>query len=175
MLRRASLFFVLASLLVADCSPFPDINSNNTFNIVRAVNFPISNTISGGTDTSISVATSIDTLNDYGQYQTSAYLLRSSTVTRISLHSSDESFALDNLIYARILIGADTIAFDSIPPFTGATYVMSGLTGTDVTPYLRDTSFTSTLQFKLAKAPSNPVTVTATMTIVHTALIPVSK
>jgi len=174
MLRRASLFFVLASLAVAACSPFPDINSNNTFNIVRSVNFPISNTINAGNDTSISIATSIDTLNDYGQYQTSAYLLRSSNVTRISLHSSDESFTLDNLIYARLLIGADTIAFDSIPQFTGTTYVMSGLTGVDVTSYLRDTSFTTTLQFKLAKAPSNPVTITASMTIVHTSTVPVS-
>ena len=166
------LSFIL--LMLVACSNLPDIDPYITFNITRSVDFPLSNVAQAGVDTAIVVTSKIDTLKDYKQQGSAAYLLHTSKVTRVYLHASDPNFTLDHLVYARVLIGADTIAFDSIPQFTPDTFIMD-VTEVDITNYMRDTSFDATLQFKLSKPPSDPVTITAGITIVHTALEPVSK
>ena len=168
-MRQNHFYFLLLTLaFVAGCSDYPPIDPYLTFNIDRSVNFPLSNVASTGKDTSLTVTRSIDT-NDYVKNTSSAYLLRTSEVWRLSLQSNDPSYTLDQLGYARILIGSDTIAFDSMtPPSTVDTNFI--LTRVDITKYMRDTSFAATLQCKLAKAPSNPTTITCGMTIVHTAL-----
>ena len=161
-----SLLFVLAA-----CSNLPEIDPYITFNIVRSVDFPLSDTAQAGVDASITVMGTIDTLNDYKSQGSAAYLLHTSRITRLYLHSSDPNFTLDNLVYARVLIGEQVVAMDS--NLVSATDTLS-TTGVDITSYMRDTSFLATLQFKLSKAPANPVTITAGMTIVHTAIEPVS-
>ena len=172
--RSASFLLLFALLMLGSCSDLPEIDSYITFNITRSVDFSLSNVAQAGIDTAITVAGKIDTLKDYSAQGSGAYLLHTSKVTRVYLHASDPNFTLDHLVYARVLIGTDTIAFDSIPQFTPATFIMDG-TGIDITNYMRDTSFDATLQFKLSKSLPDSVTITAGITIVHTALEPVSK
>jgi hypothetical protein len=167
--RRNRFYFILPVLaLIAACSDYPPIDSYITFNIDRSVNFSLSNTAGIGKDTSLIVTASIDT-NEYVKNLSSAYLLRTSEVWRLSLQSNDPNYTLDQLSYARILIGSDTIAFDSIPPQSTVDTNFI-LTKVDITKYMRDTSFTAQLQCKLLSAPANPTTITCGMTIVHTAL-----
>ncbi|MFI5202234.1 MAG: hypothetical protein ACHQNE_07590, partial [Candidatus Kapaibacterium sp.] len=147
---------------------YPPIDPYLTFNIGRSVNFSLSSTENLNQDISLSASSSIDT-NDYIRNESSGYLLRTSEVWRLYLQSNDPSYTLDQLAYARILIGTDTIAFDSIPP---QSIVDTSLTVTkvDITKYMRDTSFTAILQCRLKSAPANPTTITCGMTIIHTAV-----
>ncbi|HZK76273.1 MAG TPA: hypothetical protein VFD13_05125 [Candidatus Kapabacteria bacterium] len=168
-MRRNRFYFLLPLLaIIAGCSDYPPIDPYITFNIDRSVNFPLSNTENIGQDIGITATGSIDT-NEYVKNTSSAYLLRTSEVWRLSLQSNDPNYTLDKLGYAHILIGSDTIAFDSMtPPSTIDTNFI--LTKVDITKYMRDTSFTATLQCRPQSAPANPTTITCGMTIVHTAL-----
>lgn len=167
---RTNYFWLLISLiaLAAGCSDYPPIDPFITFNLDRSVNFSLSNTASINKDTTLTVTGSIDT-NIYVKNTSSSYLLRTSEVWRLSLRSNNPNYTLDQLTYARVLIGVDTIAFDSIPPQSTVDTNLT-MTKADITNYMRDTSFTATLQCKLASVPANPTTITCGMTIVHTAL-----
>ncbi|HET6399980.1 MAG TPA: hypothetical protein VFH95_01140 [Candidatus Kapabacteria bacterium] len=166
---RRNRFYLLLPLLalIAGCSDYPPIDPYLTFNINRSANFGLPNTENLNQDINLVATGSIDT-NDYIKNSSSAYLLRTSEVWRVYLQSNDPNYTLDQLTYARILIGSDTIAFDSIPQGTVDTNFT--LTKADITKYMRDTSFTATLQCRLASAPANPTTITCGMTIVHTAI-----
>ena len=164
-------FAALASftVLVNGCDSLP-IDPYVTFNITRSVDFIVPASSILVQELSISAIAPIDTTHDYEtEHHSEAGLLKTSRVTRLYLHSSDPVFSLDHLIYARVLIGRDTVAMDSIPQFTGDTFLLTP-TNVDVTADLKDTSLTATLQYKLRSAVATPVTITAGMTIVHTAL-----
>ena len=111
---------------------------------------------------------SIDT-NDYIKNGSSAYLLRTSEVWQLSLQSSDPNFTLDQLGYARILIGTDTVAFDTLPPQSALDTNLVP-TKVDITKFMKDTSFTASLECHLLSVPVNPVTITCGMTVVHTSI-----
>jgi hypothetical protein len=160
------IFTFAAFAIVAGCSSPPEIDSYITFNIVRTVDFPVSNIASASIDTSVVSHASIDTM-DYQRNESSAYLLHTSKVARIAIRSSDPGFTLDKLAYARVLIGSDTVGFGS--GLFGIADTLA-VTGVDITPFVRDTSFKATLQFKLGSAPQQPVTISTDMTIIHTAL-----
>ncbi|HEX5316469.1 MAG TPA: hypothetical protein VFX22_07460 [Candidatus Kapabacteria bacterium] len=167
---RRNYFYLLLPMLVliAGCSDYPPIDPYFSFNIDRSVHFSLSNAENLNQNISILTNGSIDT-NDYVKNTSSAYLLRTSEVWRVYLQSNDPNYTLDQLTYARILIGSDTIAFDSMtPPSTIDTNFI--LTKADITKYMRDTSFTATLECNLQRAPATPTTITCGLTIVHTAL-----
>jgi hypothetical protein len=152
-------------LAFAACSDLPPIDTSISFNIVRNANFVAANGVPAGVDTSIIAHISIDTNKDYATNKTAAYLLTSSRITRLVLTSNDVS--LDNLLFARVLIGADTIA-DSIESRT-SNEIRLHTTGNDITKYMQDTAFDAVLQFRLQNN-ANPGTINASMTVVHTAL-----
>jgi hypothetical protein len=158
-------------LVLSSCgTDYPPIDPYFSFNIPHSVYFIISNTASTNKDTTLTAIGSIDT-DDYIKNGSSAYLLHTSEVWQISLQSSDPSFTLDQLSYARVLIGKDTIAFDTLPPqATLDTNLI--LTKTDITPYMKDTSFTASLGCKLKSVGETPVTITCSMTVIHTAVSP---
>ena len=161
------LLLFTALLAVVGCgSSLPAIDPYISFNLVRTVAFPISNTETAGIDASITVHGSIDTVNDYMKNHTHTDQLKTSQVALIQLSTSDTSYTLDHFVYARLLIGTDTIGMDST--LFGAMDTMT-VTHTDITPYMRDTTYPATLQYKLVSAPTNPITITATMTVIHTA------
>jgi hypothetical protein len=167
---RPNRFYFLLPLLafIAGCSDYPLIEQTLTFNIDRSVPFSISNLASINTDTSLMAMASIDT-NDYVKNSSSAYLLKSAQVGRLYLSSSDPSFTFDQLSYARILIGVDTIAMDTLPQ--GVIDTNFVLTHTDITKYMQDTAFTATLQCSFKAVPENPVTITCGMTVIYTAAV----
>jgi hypothetical protein len=160
----------LLAILIALSScgtDYPPIDSNISFNLPFTVDFAISNSAVSGNDTTLAAVGKIDT-TEYIRNGTSGYLLRNSEVWKLELQSSDASFTLDQLGFARVLIGTDTIAFDALPPqATLDTTLM--LTNKDITPYMRDTSFPASLQCHLKNAPANPVMITCSMTVVYTA------
>jgi hypothetical protein len=88
-------------------------------------------------------------------------------VWQLSLQSSDPSFTLDHLSYARMLIGTDTVAFDTLPPQSTIDTTLV-LTKTDITQFMRDTSFTASLLCRLKSVPENPITITCNMTVIYT-------
>ncbi len=135
---------------------------------MRTVTFGLSNSVSLNKDTMLVTTGKIDTINDYTKNQTSAYLLRTSEVWRVYLQSNDPSYTLDNLAYARLLIGTDTVAIDTLPQ--GSTDLNFILTKKDVTQFMKDTSFTASLQCNFLSAPKNPTTLTCGMTVIYTAL-----
>ena len=167
-MKRFSPFVFLLAIL-AGCSNYPTIDPDFSFNIVRTVNFSIPNAARTGSDTSLIAFGKIDTVNDYDTAGTASYLLRTSEIWRCYLHSNTEGFTLDKLIYARILIGTDTVAYDSIPQFAADPFELS-VTKKDITKLMRDTSFKATLQCKFLSAPASSVSITCGMTIVHTAV-----
>lgn len=155
-------------LVLFSCgTDYPPIDSNISFNLPYSVDFAISNSALSGNDTTLAAIGKIDTTN-YIKNGTSGYLLQSSQVWMLELQSSDASFTLDQLGFARVLIGADTIAFDALPPQATLDTTLV-LTKKDITPYMKDTSFTASLQCHLKNAPANPVTITCSMTVVYTA------
>src|SRR5581483_2286139 len=160
-MKRLPLLFLFVAFGVG-CSDYPPVDPYISFNTDRSVDFPISNTLSLNQDIRIAAHGSNDT-NDYIKNGSAAYLLRTSEVWRVSLQTSDPNFTLDQLSYARILIGSDTVAFDSIPQGTIDTSFV--LTKADITPSMKDTSFTATLQCKLQSLPADPTTLTCGMTI----------
>ena len=162
-----SAFWLLIPFL-AGCSDLPTVDQYFTFNIVRSIDFPLSNTIAIGKDTSLMAFGTIDTVKDYQQNGTATYLLRSSKITRIQLVPSDPSFNLRNLSNARLLIGPDTVG-DSIYVNSQGEFLIN-TAGRDVTTLVRDTSYTTTLEFSLRNPIVNPVTLTTYMTFVNTAL-----
>lgn len=162
-----SAFWLLIPFL-AGCSNLPTVDQYFTFNGVRTVDFSISNSIEPGVAASVTVYGRIDTVKEYQQNGTAAYLLRTAKVTRIQLVSSDPTFNLSNLTYATLLIGADTIA-DSLYQNDAGEFMLTA-TGRDVTAHVRDTSYAATLNFSLRSAISTPVTVRAYLTFVNTAL-----
>ena len=156
---------------ISGCDSLP-IDPYETFNIVRSADFDLASSAVTGKDTSLTATVAIDTVKDYStNNHTTASLLKSSEVTRVILHSSDPAFSLDHFVYASLVIGADTVAFDSIPAGTGQDFPLTPK-NVDVTRYLRSSSFTAALDVKLASPVSQPVTVTATFTIVHTGTRP---
>lgn len=158
------LFGILSS---SGCDTLP-IDPYITFNIERSASFQVPTT-SAGVDTSVSTIVPIDTNKDYTKANRSAAgLLRTSEVTRVVLHSTDPNFTLDRLVYARLMIGTDTVAFDSIPTGTGTDFALP-TRKVDVTAFMKDTSFVSTLGYRFLQPSTAPVTITASMTIVHTA------
>jgi len=173
MKRYFPLVFLLTVL--ASCSdPYPAIDSNFSFNIARSVDFQVPNTVTLNQDTSLLATGKIDTLKDYGDSGTSAYLLRTSEVTRCYLHSNNEAFTLDQLVYARVLIGSDTIAFDSIhvldsiQPNPTDPFELT-VTKKDITKLMQDTSYKVTLQCKFLSVPPSTTTIICGMTVTHTA------
>ncbi len=171
-MNRITPIFLLPLLLVLfSCgTDYPPIDPYFSFNIPHSVDFIISNTASLGKDTTITASGSIDT-NDYIKNGSSAYLLHTSEVWQLSLESSDPSFTLDQLSYARVLIGTDTVAFDTLPPQSTLDTNLI-LTKTDITPYMKDTSFTATLGCKLRSVGETPFTITCSLTVIHTAVSP---
>ena len=168
MKRYLHLVFLLA--IFAGCSDtYPPIDPDLSFNIVRTVNFQVPNTADTGLDTSLITNGHIDTLNDYDTAGTASYLLRTSEIWRCYLHSNDEGFTLDQLVYARILIGNDTVAYDSIPQYAPDPFELS-VTKVDITKLMQDTSFKATLQCKFLTAPTSSVGITCGMTVVYTAV-----
>jgi hypothetical protein len=170
--NRITPFFLLPLLLVLySCgTDYPPIDPYFSFNIPHSVDFTISNAASTGKDTAITAIGKIDT-SDYVTNGSSGYLLHTSEVWQLSLQSSDPSFTLDQLSYARVLIGADTVAFDTLPPQSTLDTTLI-LTKTDITQYMKDTSFTATLGCKLKSVPEAPVTISCSMTVIHTAVSP---
>ena len=161
------IFLCAALLALVGCSSsLPAIDPYITFNLVRTVAFPISSSEMAGVDASVTVSGKIDSLNDYMKNHTHTDQLKTSVVTLINLTSSDPAYTLDHLIYARLLIGTDTIGMDSTL-FTTTDALT--VTHKDITSYMRDTSYPATLKYKLTSVPTNPVTITATMTVIHTA------
>lgn len=145
---------------------YPPIDPYISFNLPQTVSFAISNSAGTASDTTLTAIGKIDTL-DYIKNGSSAYLLHTSEVWQLQLESSDPSFTLDQLGYAQVLIGTDTVAFDTLPPqsILDTTLV---LTKKDVTPFMRDTSFIASLKCFLKSAPMNPVTITCSMTVIYT-------
>ena len=169
-MSRITPFLLLTLLFIlSSCgTDYPPIDPYISFNIDHSVIFSISNTASAKKDTTFTAIGKIDTTS-YIKNGSSAYLLRTSEVWQLSLQSSDPSFTLDQLGYARVLIGTDTVAFDTLPPqATLDTNLV--LTKDDITKYMKDTSFTASLQCHLLSAPVNPVTITCGMTVVHTSI-----
>ena len=160
----------LLVLLWSCGTDYPPIDPYFSFKIPHSVDFTISNTASLNIDTTFIATGKIDT-SDYVTNGSSAYLLHTSEVWRLSLQSSDPSFTLDQLSYARVLIGADTIAFDTLPPQSTLDTTLI-LTKTDITQYMKDTTFTATLGCKLKSVPETPVTISCSMTVIHTAVSP---
>ncbi len=144
---------------------YPPIDPYFSFNIPQSVVFSLSNTASTNKDTTLIAVGKIDTMN-YVQDSSSAYLLHTAEVWKLTLQSSN-GFTLDQLGYARILIGTDTVAFDTLPPQSAIDTTLV-LTKTDITPYMRDTSFTASLLCRLKSVPENPVTITCNMTVIYT-------
>ena len=168
MKRFLLLVFLLA--ILAGCSDtYPLIDSDFSFNIARSVNFSIPNAADTGSDTSLIAIGYIDTLKDYNTVGTAAYLLRTSEISRCYLHSNDENFTLDQLVYARVLIGTDTVAFDSIPQFAADPFELT-VTQKDITKLMQDMSYTVTLQCKFLSTPASPATITCGMTVLNTAV-----
>jgi len=163
MRRFPAIIVVLLGL--AACSDLPPIDSSISFNIVRNADFVTASGISLGIDTSIVAHIKIDTNKDYATNKTAAYLLSSSRIMRFVLTSND--LLLDNLLFARVLIGTDTVA-DSIEIRTSSEIRLHA-TGKDVTKYMQGTAFDAVLQFRLQNN-ANPGTINASMTVVHTAL-----
>ncbi len=162
-------YFLGLPLLLVLCacgSDYPPIDPYLSFNIDRTVNFALSNFADAGKDTTLIATGSIDT-NDYTKDSSSASTLRTSEVWQLSLLSSDPNFTLDKLGSVRVLIGTDTVAIDTMPPqsILDTTLV---LTKTDVAKYMRDTSYTASLECHLLKAPVSPVTITCSMTMIYT-------
>jgi hypothetical protein len=145
---------------------YPPIDPYFSFNIPQTVSFSLSNTASTNKDTTLIAVGKIDTMN-YVRDSSSAYLLHTAEVWQLSLQSSDPSFTLDQLSYVRVLIGADTVAFDTLPPQSAIDTTLV-LTKTDITQYMRDTSFTASLLCHLKSVPENPVTITCNMTVIYT-------
>ncbi len=164
---RASIILI-AIVALGGCSNLPTVDQYFTFNVVRSADFSITNAIVPGSAASITASGRIDTVKEYQQNGTSAYLLRTAKVTRIQLVSSDPTFNLSNLTYATLLIGADTIA-DSLYQNDAGEFMLTA-TVRDVTAHVRDTSYAATLNFSLRSAISTPVTVRAYLTFVNTAL-----
>jgi hypothetical protein len=169
---RKTPFLLLPLLFVLwSCgTDYPPIDPYFSFNIPHSVDFTISNTASIGIDTTLIATGKIDT-SDYVTNGSSAYLLHTSEVWQLSLQSSDPGFTLDQLTYARVLIGTDTVAFDTLPPQSTLDTMLT-LTKTDITPYMKDTSFTASLGCKLKSVGETPVTITCSMTVIHTAVSP---
>jgi hypothetical protein len=167
MKRYLPLVFLFA--ISAGCSStYPPIDSDLSFNIARSINFQIPNAADTGLDTSLIAIGHIDTLNDYDTAGTRAYLLRSAEVWQCYLHSNDPGFTIDQLDYARILIGKDTIAFDLVPQGADDPFELA-VTKVDITKLMQDTSYTATLQCRFNSAPTQPVSITCGMTVVYTA------
>ena len=167
-MKRYLLLVFLPAILASCSNTYPPIDPDFSFNIVRSVNFQIPNGAGTGLDTSLIVPGHIDTLKDYDTAGTRAYLLRTAEIWRCYLHSNTEGFSLDRLDFARVLIGSDTIAFDSIPQFAADPYELS-VTKKDITKLMQDTSFKATLQCKFNTAPTSPVSITCGMTVIYTA------
>jgi hypothetical protein len=166
--RVLPIFFLPFLLVLVSCgTDYPPIDPYISFNIDRSVDFTLLNTAGVNKDTTLIMTGKIDTMA-YVKNGSSAYLLHTSEVLRLELQSNDPNFTLDQLGFARVLIGADTVAFDSIPMGTIDTSLT--LTKTDVTKYMQDTSFTALLQCHLKSTPENPTTIVCSMTVVHTAL-----
>ena len=154
-------------LSLAGCSSgLPAIDPYTTFNLARTVSFPIPISESAGVDATVAVTGLIDSVNDYMKNHTHTDQLKTSQVTLINLTSSDPAYSLDHFGYARLLIGNDLVGADST--LFGTTDTLT-TTRKDVTADLRGTSYPATLQFKLTSAPTTPITITATMTVIHTA------
>jgi hypothetical protein len=165
--RNAFFVLILSLATLTACDSLP-IDKYMTFNNVKSVDFPIPSGTGNTAQTEIQTTQSISPATDYGKNKTEPNLVKTAEVTRLYLHSSDPNFHLDQLVYAQVLIGADTVASDSIPAFTGDTYLMR-VTNANIVKNLQDTSFTSTLRFRLKDNATQAVTVTAGMTIVYTA------
>jgi hypothetical protein len=165
--RKTPILLLPLLVLLWSCgTDYPPIDPYFSFDIPQSVDFTISNTASLGIDTSLTATGSIDT-NDYIKNGSSAYLLHTSEVWQLSLQSSDPSFTLDQLGDARVLIGTDTIAFDTLPPQATLDTTLI-LTKTDITPFMKDTSFTASLRCHLHSVPENPVIITCNMTVIYT-------
>jgi len=160
---------VFLMAIFAGCSTYPTIDSYLSFNIVRLVGFSAPNRVTINQDTNLIAVGKIDTLKDYDTAGTAAYLLRTSEIRRCYLHSNTEGFTLDKLVYARVLIGTDTVAFDSIPQFASDPFELT-VSKKDITKLMQDTSFKATLQCKFRTAPASPTIITCGMTVVHTAV-----
>ncbi len=163
-------FFGLPLLLVlVSCgTDYPPIDPYISFNIDHSVDFVIANSASDNNDTTLTATGSLDT-GDYVKNGSGAFLLRTSEVWRLSLASSDPSFTLDRLGVIHVLIGTDTVAFDTLPPqATLDTNLM--LTKMDITKYMKDTSFPASMECHLQSVPENPVTITCSMTMIHTSI-----
>ncbi len=165
-MQRIHFFLFLAVIvLVAGCADYPPIEQTETFNIDRSVQFSLSNLTPINKDTFVATGT-IDT-NAYVDSLSGSYLLKTAQVGRISLISSDPTFTLDQLGVIHILIGADTVAMDSLPQGTVDTNFT--LTGIDITKYMRNTSFPATLACNLQSVPKTGVILNCGMTIIYTA------
>lgn len=161
-------FFTLPLLLVLfSCgTDYPPIDQYTSFNIGRSVTFSIPSAADTGIDTTLIATGSTDT-SQYDKNGTTTALLRTSEVWRVALQSSDPNFTLDQLGTIHLLIGSDTVAFDTMPMGTLDTNLI--LTKTDITKPMSDTSFTASLECQLSSHPENPVTISCAITVIYTA------
>lgn len=166
------LLAIFASAIIAGafagCSDYPPIDSSFSFNITRSVTFSLSNAATLNIDTSLSASAAIDT-NAYVDSESAAYLITEAQVGSISIQLSDPNYTLDELGPIAVLIGTDTVATDTLPQGTIDTTLT--LTHADISKYMRDTSFTATLDCKLQRARESPISLSCNMTIIYAATV----
>jgi hypothetical protein len=96
------------------------------FDTVLAPQFVLPSGIASGTDTSFQARVWFDTASMAGQLRgagQSGAEGDSSYVTRIELQSGTASWNLGNISAATVMVGADTLAFATLPDFAGSSFV----------------------------------------------------
>lgn len=164
---KTNFYFILSALaILAGCADYPPIDPSFSFNIERAVQFSLASTAALHTDTSLVASAPIDTAA-YVDSESSAYLITHAEVGRIYLTSSDPNFTLDALGPIAILVGADTVATDTLPQGTVDTNFT--LTHADISKYMRGTVLNASLRCNLQSAPKDTVALRCGMTVIYVA------
>ncbi len=166
-----SVFALPFLLLILSCgTDYPPIPQTIGFSIDRTAPFSLASSVTPDKDTTLLSFDTIDT-SAYDKQGTTTPLLQNAEVWKLTLQSSDPNYSLDKLGAITILIGSDTIGFDSMPSGTIDTTLT--LTKTDITKIMQETTFTASLECHPIKSPSNPVNIICAMTVVYSAKYPV--
>jgi hypothetical protein len=159
---RAGLLLVM--FLAAGCSDIPEVDQYFTFNLTRPADFALP---PAGVDNQSVVTVSLtNDTTDLAKHGTRSDLLRTAKVTRVQLQSGS-SFNFAALSFARLLIGADTVA-DSLYQLNNE--VLLHTTGKDITKDLSAAILPMTLQYAFQSPVTDTAKITATITIAITAL-----
>lgn len=163
---RAAFAGLVATFLIviSGCSDIPEVDQYFTFNLARQADFALP---PAGVDNQTVVTTSLtnDTI-DLAKQGTRTDLLRTAKVTRVQLQSVS-SFNFAALSFARLLIGADTVA-DSLYQLNNE--VLLHTTGKDITKDLGAAILPMTLQYAFQSPVTDTAKLTASITIAITAL-----